>query len=96
MCIKCNKENFPFYPENVRESDSFNRDFLASENIKWLFKGINDLNDQNITNADTNEEFDLTPIIDCNYFDLESFRIFEENKKKFSLIHLNIASLQKH
>ena len=60
------------------------------------FKGINDLNNQHINGFDKNEDdFDITPIIDCKYVDLNSFRVFED-KNKFSLLHLNIASLSLH
>ena len=34
MCIKCNKENFPFSSdEKNRGSECFNKEFLASENF---------------------------------------------------------------
>ena len=61
------------------------------------FNGINDLNNQHINDLENNEEdFDLTPIIDCKYFDLNSFKVFKENKKTSSLIHHTIASLSLH
>ena len=60
------------------------------------FKGINYLNNHHINDCDNNEEdLDLTPIIDCKYVDLNSFRVFEDHNK-FSLLHLNIASLSLH
>ena len=40
--------------------------------------------------------FDLTPIINCKYVDINSFKSFKEDKKKFSILHLNIASLSLH
>ena len=100
MCNKCNKENFPFFPdEKPRESESynFNKEFLASENLKMFFKGLNDFNNQEINNAvNSDEDFDLIPIIDCKYVDLNAFNTFKEDNKNFSIIHLNIASLEKH
>ena len=98
MCIKCNKENFPFFSkEKESKSESFNKDFLVSDTIKSYFKGINDFNNQRINEIENcDEEFDLTPIIDCRYFDINSFECFKTEKKKFSILHLNIASLSLH
>ena len=96
ICIICNKENIPFYSDN-NISDTYNKEFLASDTINKLFKGINDLNNELINNMnDSEDDYDLTPIIDCKYFDLISFKNFEEDKKIFSIIHLNIASLSLH
>ena len=96
ICIKCNKENFPFYTDN-NISETYNKEFLASDTIKFFFKGINHLNNELLNNIDDNDgDFDLTPIIDCKYLDLDSFKIFKEDKTKFSLVHLNIASLSLH
>ena len=97
ICIICNKENIPFYSDN-NTSDIYNKEFLASDTIKKLFNGINDLNNEILlnNNDDSDDDYDLSPIIDCKYFDLISFKIFEEDKKKFSTIHLNIASLSLH
>ena len=37
MCIKCNKENFPFFSdEKNRGFESFKKEFLASENLKMF------------------------------------------------------------
>ena len=60
------------------------------------FRGINDLNNHHINDCDNNEEdLDITPIIDCKYVDLNSFRVFEDHNT-FSLLHLNFASLSLH
>ena len=97
MCVKCNTENLPFYLGSKSSNDeSFNKELLVSDIIKMYFKGINDLNNQHINGFDKNEDdFDITPIIDCKYVDLNSFRVFED-KNKFSLLHLNFASLSLH
>ena len=34
--------------------------------------------------------------VGCKYVDLNSFDIFKDDNKTFSIIHLNIASLEKH
>ena len=96
--IKCKKENFPFSSdEKNRGSESFNKEFLASENLKMFFQWINDFNNQDLNNVESNEDdLELTPSIDCKYVDLNSFDIFKDDNKTFSIIHLNIASLEKH
>ena len=96
MCIKCNKENFPFSDDKCKEFETFNQECLASDTIKMFFKGINDFNNQQLNDNNKDEDFDITPIIDCKYFDLNSFKVNKEDNKIFSLIHLNIASLEKH
>ena len=97
MCIKCNTENLPFYSgSKSSNNESANKKSLVSDIIKMYFKGINDLNNHHINDCDNNEEdLDITPIIDCKYVDLNSFRVFEDHNK-FSLLHLNIASLSLH
>ena len=72
VCIKCNKENVPFFSDGKnRGSESFNKEFLASENLKMFLKGINAFNNQNLNNVGSNEDdLELTPIIDCKYVDL--------------------------
>ena len=97
MCRKCNNDNFPFADDLSREQETFNREVLASEDIQMFFKGINDFNNQqNNVDITDDDDFDLTPIIDCKYFDINSFKIFKDDNKKFSILHLNIASLEKH
>ena len=55
ICLKCNKEIFPFFSTESNKSDSFNKQFLASDTIKLYFKGINEFNNnQNIENNDDN------------------------------------------
>ena len=94
MCITCDK-TMPFSSVNITNSlhEYLNRELLESEDIKMLFKGINEVNSNNIVSDD---DFDLTPIIDCKYMDINSFRTFKSDKNRFSIIHLNIASLKKH
>ena len=61
-------------------------------------KGINEFSNQHNSNMDTDmgEDFGISPIIDCKYFDINSFKGFKDNNKNFLIIHLNIASLEKH
>ena len=97
MCIKCNTENLPFYSGSKSSNfESANKDSLVSDIIRKYFKGIIDLNNHHINDCDNNEEdLDITPIIDCKNVDLNSFWVFKDHNK-FSLLHLNIASLSLH
>ena len=61
-----------------------------------FFKGINDFNNQELNVESNEDDIELTPSIDCKCVDLNSFRIFKDDNKTFSIIHLNIASLEKH
>ena len=81
ICIKCNTENFPFYNEvKINISETYNKELLISDNIKMYFKGINDFSN-NINDIDNHEEdFDITPIIDCKYLDINSFNLIKEDK----------------
>ena len=98
MCIKCNRENFPFFDTREKEHTNFNQEFLASEDMKMFFRGLNDFNthQNDIHNDLTEESVDLTPIIDCKYFDINSFKIHKVDNKHFSILHLNIGSLGAH
>ena len=94
MCKNCD-QNLPFSSviSQKYSHNTLNRELLASEDIKMLFKGINDINSNNILSDD---EFDLTPIVDCKYLDINTFKTIKKENNTFSIIHLNIASLKKH
>ena len=47
MCLKCNQSNLPFYDTKERNHENYNREFLASDDIKMFFKDINNLDSQN-------------------------------------------------
>ena len=96
VCIKCN-ESLPF-SSNVNDNthNIYNREMIASEEIKSLFKGINEVSNDQTENIRSNNEFDLSPIIDCKYIDVDSFKMIKKEKSIFSIIHLNIASLKRH
>ena len=95
ICIKCNKEIFPFFSTESNNSGSYITQFLASDTIKLYFKGINEFNNnQNLENNE--DDFDLTPIINCKYLDINSFKSCKGDKKNFSILQLNIASLSLH
>ena len=58
--------------------------------IKSFFKGLNELNNNQINDGNV-----TLPPINCKYEDITSFN-HTNNKNEFSLFHLNIASLSKH
>ena len=97
MCLKCNQENFPFYSKRNSNKKTYNQEFLASEDMKTFFKGLNDFNrNQNNPERDSTNDFDITPVIDCKYFDINSFKVQRFNKNNFIMLHLNIGSLEAH
>ena len=62
--IYINKEIFPFFSTESHNSDSYNKQLLASDTIRLYFKGKDEFNNnQNLENNE--DDFDLTPIIDC-------------------------------
>ena len=95
MCIICNREHLPYYDSGTDNPRDFNQEYVVSEDMKLFFRGLNDLNDQQQNNI-TNDDPDLTPVINCKYIDIESFKIHKIEKTSFSILHLNIASLGAH
>ena len=61
-----------------------------------FFKGLNDHNTQHHDQTDYSEDSDITQLLDCKYFDIESFKVQNFGKHKFSILHLNIGSLGAH
>lgn len=84
VCIKCN-ESLPF-SSNLNDNihNKYNREMIASEEIKSLFKGINEVSNDQTENIRSNNEFDLSPIIDCKYIDVDSFKTI---KKRINFLH---------
>ena len=77
MCIKCNTENLPFFPYNpLKNNDSFNNEFLTSDEIRIFFTGINDVNEQQTDQILNGLDLDISPILDCKYTDLNSGMLF--------------------
>ena len=90
MCTKCN-ENMPYHNSKYIDHKSFNNEFLASEDMKMFFKGLNDHNTQHHDQTDYSEDSDIAQLLDCKYFDIESFKVQKFGEKKFSILHLNIG-----
>ena len=95
MCTKCN-ENMPYHNSKNIDHKNFNNEFFASEDMKMFFKGLNDHNTQHHDQTDYSEDSDITQLLDCKYFDIESFKVQNFGKHKFSILHLNIGSLGAH
>ena len=96
ICIKCKKENIPFFSSSNNEitKQANNSQTQTSSSINLFFKGINEFNqNQNSNDGDEDDDDDKLPI-NCKYIDIDSFKF--ENNNDFSLFHLNIASLSKH
>ena len=75
---------------------NFNNEFLASEDMKIFFKGLNDHNTQHHDQTDYGDDSDISQLLDCKYFDIESFKVQKFGNKNFSVLHLNIGSLGAH
>ena len=95
MCTRCN-ENLPFHNTKDFEHRNFNNEFFASEDMKMFFKSLNDHNTQHHDQTDFSDDSDITQLLDCKYFDIESFNIQKFDNNKFFLLHLNIGSLGAH
>ena len=90
ICIQCNKEIFPFFSTESHNSDSCNKQLLASDTIRLYFKGKDEFNNnQNLENNE--DDFDLTPIIDCKYVDINSSNLAKVIRRisQFSILTLS-------
>ena len=112
-CINCIPDIFPFtrlnenefYLTSVEGIDNYNLDNIVfatpSQKAQYaklntfINEKINSLQDDN--KDDTNDEFDVDPSIDCQYYNFDDFlKAKFQPKKSFSILHLNIHSIQKH
>ena len=105
FCIKCQEEIIPFQKLSDHqffatsqkginnEVDDLDLTIFPINRLKTFFRDINNLN---VNIRDDNDE-DISEIncISCNYVDIDSFK-YKTSPSKFSLFHLNIASLAKH
>ena len=102
ICLTCKEENLPFFKLtneqfklmenaiNIDDDNDLAYSLFPSESLKGLFRGINEITNENSDRGETEE----VPI-NCKYVDINSFK-YKQNKNNFSLFHLNIASLSKH
>ena len=105
-CAKCDAENFPFI--NIDENDFFLMSNFSGNNPS-LSDDVNFFPNHNITKftvecdkiiTDINndeEDPNLPSLIDSNYYDINEFNFCKIDKfSSFGLLHINIASLNKH
>ena len=112
-CINCIPDIFPFtrlndnefYLTSVEGKDDYNFENIVfatplqkaqyTKLNTYINEKINLLQDDN--DNDTNDEFDVDPSIDCQYYNFDDFlKAKFQPKKSFSILHLNIHSIQKH
>ena len=97
MCVKCNQDNFPYYNTKDIDEKNFNKEYVASEDMKMFFKGLNNLNkQQNDKYSNDPDNVDISPIVNCKYYDLNTFENHKIDDKSLSILHLNIGSLGAH
>ena len=97
MCVKCNQDNFPYYNTKDIDERNFNQEYVASEDMKMFFKGLNNLNkQQNDKYSNDPDNVDISPIVNCKYYDLNTFENHKIDDKSLSILHLNIGSLGAH
>ena len=111
MCIKCITKCFPFssltdnefYLSVIKCTNTppgYTTDFnvLPSPAQQRLFNKLNNIINQNSFNHDgNNDEVDDQPPVDCSYYNVNEFLDAKFNaSKSFSILHLNIHSIQFH
>ena len=109
FCIKCSAENIAFASLNddqfeicVNNGINYLPDtdisFKPSDPEQRLFNKLNNAINSIascVVQEDNEENNDLT--IDCNYYSLDEFTSAKFNSSKtFSIVHLNIHSIEKH
>lgn len=108
-CINCIPEIFPFAKLNKNElnltlegknSDNFEHFVFATASQKAQFTKLNTfINDKinSLCDDAEDDEFDVEPTIDCQYYNYDDFlKAKFQPRKNFSILHLNIHSIQKH
>ena len=105
MCLVCLQETIPFteldntdFYRLIINSDNFKYSYKNTQSIptqQLMFDGINNwVNELNLTDDD--ENFDNNNI-NCNYININEFKDLKRNSNEsFSILHLNIHSLQLH
>ena len=109
-CLKCKEDFIPFMSLNDHEFDNaVKKGEMLSQNItftnfspsvsqKEMFDKLNkEIDEYNTTVINNETESDYNHPITCNYYDVNEFKSckFDPNKN-FSIMHLNIHSIQLH
>ena len=110
-CLKCKEDIIPFMRLNDYEFDRFIKkdEMLPKNNIKFtnftptlsqkeMFDKLNqEIEEYNTRVINEDNESDYNHPITCNYYDVEEFIACKFNSSKnFSIMHLNIHSIQLH
>ena len=106
-CIRCNENIFPFMKLNDFEFDSFLKkgidnvqftNFTPSVAQQEMFDRLNsEIEDYNTEVINEEPELNFNNQISCNYYNVDEFRSCKFSpSKNFSIMHLNIHSIQAH
>ena len=109
-CVKCVEDILPFMSLNDIEYTNFmvNGGTPSANNVtftnfdptntqKQLFDKLNqEINDYNTRAMDDDNEPDFDQLLPCNYYDVKEFTDCKFDKNSFSIMHLNIHSIQLH
>ena len=109
-CIKCIESNLAFSKLSNKEFvisvingiNGFNNDtdidFLSPSQMDTVFELNNFINKKvNSLSDDNQDDTDDSPPINCNYYDIDEFSKAKfDSSKSFSILHLNIHSINKH
>ena len=105
ICIKCIECNIPFsklsYKEFVISIINGVNGFQEETNIDFIppshYGHLNDFINQKLSTPSDEDVDDGIPPINCNYYDIDEFIKAKFNSSKsFSILHLNINSINKH
>ena len=81
-----------------KNNDEINIDFMPPSQMNTILELNNFINQKfnSLSDDKEDEEDDISPI-NCNYYDIDEFNKAKFNpSKSFSILHLNIHSIQKH
>ena len=102
-CAKCDAETFPF--NDMNENDFFLSNFSGNDTVSDDVNLVPNRDllkfpvecDKITSHFDNDEDPNLPQIIDSNYCDINEFNSIKIDKpSSFGIIHMNIASMNKH
>ena len=105
FCTKCKEDNIPFMKLNefefltfINDNEEAVNDLKPNHTQKLFFERINkEINDYNDNYRNSNNDFETDEQMRCRYYDATDFNNSKFDKtNNFSLLHLNIHSIQAH
>jgi hypothetical protein len=90
LCKTCKHDIFPFSTDFDSRTAPIRKDLSG---LKSLFDELNSLS---MTSSDLSEGDFESNCVNCKYYSADEFSSLSSNCKSFSLLHLNISSLEKH